>query len=46
LPIADLRDIPLDQLPADTDRDDVVSRAMRGHGSPSRIDVAAFSSAI
>lgn len=46
IPIADVRDIPLDQLAADADCGHLVRRVMRTHGSPSRIDVAAFQSAI
>jgi len=44
--IADLRDVPLDQLPADADCEHIVRRIMRGQANPSRVDVAAFNSSI
>jgi FXSXX-COOH protein len=46
VPIADLRDVPLDRLPADADCGHIVRRIMRGQENPSRVDVAMFNSAI
>lgn len=46
VPIADLRDVPLDQLPADPDCGRIVRMIMRGQENPSRAGVAMFNSAI
>jgi FXSXX-COOH protein len=46
VPIADLRDVPLGQLAGDADCGRLVRQILSGQGSPSRVDVAGFSSAI
>jgi hypothetical protein len=46
VPIADLRDVPLGLLADDADCSRLVRKIMKGQGSPSRVDVAGFSSAI
>lgn len=45
-PIADVRDIPLDQLPGNADVRLMVNRVMGILEEPSRIQVAMFNSAI
>jgi FXSXX-COOH protein len=46
IPLADVRDVPLDQLPGDADCGDLVSRVLGRQGFASRVDVAMFNSAI
>lgn len=44
--IADLRAVPLDQLPGDADCDGLVTRVVGRQRYSARIDVAGFNSAI
>lgn len=44
--IVDLGHVPLDQLPAESECSDIVSRILGKRGFTPRIDVAAFDSAI
>lgn len=46
IPLADVRDVPLDQLPGDADCGDLVSRVLGRQGFASRVDFAMFNSAI
>lgn len=46
VPVADVRDIPLEQLQSVANHEDLLHTAMTRHANPARVDVAMFSSAI
>jgi FXSXX-COOH protein len=46
VPMADVRDVPLDKLASDDRSTELVRRVMNRYGSPSRVEVAMFDSAI